>query len=229
MSRFLHWIMELSSQPFFSFSWKQQLLLVRGLNLPRYCIFSGFPWFWQCDQQEEMLSWEHAVWVSVAQGQQVHTCPDMVIVNGRESTDWKTSCEIQLNENYWVGSNGNQIPFSSPAGSGWLPVVPVPLSINPAVLLLNTKDILGPVVFPLYPQYLLENLSSAILPPVTHFRYSTWYWLELINISIVFFVTVELGIIRSAWQLVICSLKGWKVSSPVIEEVTVGCSAKVSW
>lgn len=47
-----------------------------------------------------MLSWEHAVWVSVAQGQQVHTCPDMVIVNGLESTDWKTSCEIQLNENY---------------------------------------------------------------------------------------------------------------------------------
>lgn len=229
MSCFLHWIMELSSQPFFSFSWKQPLLLVRGLNLPRYGIFSGFPQFWQCDQQEEMLSWKHAVWVSVAQGQQVHTCPDMVIVSGLESTDSKTSCEIQLNENYWVGSNGNQIPFSSPAGSGWLPVMPVPLSISPAVLLLNTKDILGPVVFPLYPQYLLENLSSAILPPVTHFRYSTWYWLELINISIVFFITVELGIIRSAWQLVICSLKGWKVSSPVIEEVTVGCSAKVSW
>jgi len=56
-------------------------------------------------------------------------------------------------------------------------MMPVHLSISPAGLLLSARGILGPVVFPLYPQYLLENLSSAaaILLPVAHFRHSTWY------------------------------------------------------
>lgn len=149
-------------------------------------------------------------WVLAVQGEQTQTCPDMVVVSGLASTGWETWHGIQFNGNSCVDSVSNQNPFSLPAGWGWLPVMPEPSSVSPAGLLLNTRDILWPVVYPLYPQYLLENLSSAAtsLLPVAHFRQSTWYWLELINTSIVLFLNVELGVIMPTWQLVIWSPEG---------------------
>lgn len=90
------------------------------------------------------------------------------------------------------------------------PAVPELLSVTPASVLLNVKDILGPVLFPLYPKCLLNNLSSAaaVFLPAAHFRHRTWYWLELINISMVLLPNVELSAVVATWQLVIYILEG---------------------
>lgn len=55
-SHFLHWIMNLSSQPVFSSSWNETAISVsRGLNPPRYFIVC-FPWVWN-ELPWEMLPW----------------------------------------------------------------------------------------------------------------------------------------------------------------------------
>lgn len=92
----------------------------------------------------------------------------------------------------------------------WVPAVPELLRVSPASLLLSVRDILGPVLFPLYPKCLLENLSSAaaIFLPAAHFRHRTRYWLELINISMVLLPNVELSAVVATWQLVIYILEG---------------------
>lgn len=57
----------------------------------------------------------------------------------------------QFNYNGYVDCIGNHIPFSSPAGSVWFPMMSAPFSIRPAGLLLNVRDILGSVIFLSYP------------------------------------------------------------------------------